>query len=233
MASNVTLFLNGPTLSTATGIFTTADLTTCAPDGWYSDGVISRQLANCKLLSQQACTGCTENTINLQYNASSANDLFCVTSTSVNVFMALGDQFSTTSQIFTDNTLVTPVSDGFYKEKFSNFYREESSSSLGVLLSGPSCPPTNTMFRSELSSVCDSFCSTNYLVSAGFGTIEVTNYFSLAAGDTIVGGLANGFYAYAATSTNTLTGTFKIMEISNNQVLGLKLCDSSGNCVNP
>ena len=89
------------------------------------------------------------------------------------------------------------------------------------------------MFRSGPSSVCDSFCTTNYLISAGFSTAEGTNYFSIAIGNTIVGVLANGFYAYAETSTNTQTGTFRIMEISNNQVLDLKLCDQSGNCVNP
>lgn len=230
MANYVNIYLNGPTLSTATGVFTNADLTICAADGWYSDGVISRQLVGCKLLAQQVCSGCTENTITLQYNVTSASDLFCVTSTSVTVFMALGDQFSTTSEIFSNISLSSPVANGFYKEKFSNFYRQQTTGSLGVLLSGPSCPPTNTMFRSALSTVCSDFCTTNYLISAGFSTVQGTNFSNLADTDEIVGGLADGFYAYAATSTNTASGTFRIMQIASNEVLGIKQC-SGGLCV--
>jgi hypothetical protein len=45
-----TYYLNGPTLETATSVFTDADLTTCAPDGFYSDGVI-RYVNNANALS--------------------------------------------------------------------------------------------------------------------------------------------------------------------------------------
>ena len=68
MATLGNYYLNGPSLSTATGIFTDVNLTTCAPAGWYSDGVISRQLSGCKLLPQQNCPDCSgENKIKLQY----------------------------------------------------------------------------------------------------------------------------------------------------------------------
>ena len=68
MAVSVNYYLNGPSLSTATAIFTDVDLTICAPDGWYSDGVISRKLVGCKLLTQQTCSGCNENRLKLQFN---------------------------------------------------------------------------------------------------------------------------------------------------------------------
>ncbi len=60
MATLGTYYLNGPSLATATQVFTEAGLTTCAPDGWYSDGTISRQLQNCVLLPQQTCEDCSE-----------------------------------------------------------------------------------------------------------------------------------------------------------------------------
>jgi len=46
MAVSGNYYLNGPSLSTATAIFTDVNLTICAPDGWYSDGVISRETIN-------------------------------------------------------------------------------------------------------------------------------------------------------------------------------------------
>ena len=53
-----TYYLNGPTLETATSVFTDADLTTCAPDGFYSDGVIARQQIGCLLTAIQTCPSC-------------------------------------------------------------------------------------------------------------------------------------------------------------------------------
>lgn len=51
-------FLNGPTLATSTGIFTDINFSTCAPDGFYSQGGNVRQLLNCVLLPFQKCPTC-------------------------------------------------------------------------------------------------------------------------------------------------------------------------------
>jgi hypothetical protein len=51
-------FLNGPSLSSATAVFTDAELTICAPDGYYSDGVIARQQVGCSLLPAEICPSC-------------------------------------------------------------------------------------------------------------------------------------------------------------------------------
>jgi len=172
MATLGNYYLNGPSLSTATGIFTDVDLTTCAPDGWYSDGVISRQLAGCKLLAQQNCPDCSgENKIKLQYNVTSATDLYCVSSTNVDAYMATGDVFSSTTQIYQDAALTTPMVDGFYREPLSSFYREQSSSVLGALTSGPTCPPED-IYRSGASLTCSNFCTTNYNITVAFSTVS-------------------------------------------------------------
>ena len=51
-------YIDGNTLSNSTAIFTDAELTICAPDGFYSDGVTSREQVSCLLLPSQACGTC-------------------------------------------------------------------------------------------------------------------------------------------------------------------------------
>jgi hypothetical protein len=53
-----TYYINGPTLSSSTAIFTDAAMTTCAPDGYYADGPIVRQQVDCVLLPEQECPFC-------------------------------------------------------------------------------------------------------------------------------------------------------------------------------
>lgn len=51
-------FINAPTLSAATAVFTDAAMTMCAPDGFYADGPIVRQQVGCVLLPEQECPFC-------------------------------------------------------------------------------------------------------------------------------------------------------------------------------
>lgn len=60
MATSSTYYLNGPSLGSATAVFTDADLTLCAADGYYSDGTIVRQQVSCVLLPQQNCPACAD-----------------------------------------------------------------------------------------------------------------------------------------------------------------------------
>ena len=58
MPTPITYYLNGPSLGSSTAVFTDAALSTCAPDGFYSDGVIVREQVSCALLPQQTCPTC-------------------------------------------------------------------------------------------------------------------------------------------------------------------------------
>lgn len=58
MAISSTYYLNGPSLASATAVFSNAALTTLAADGFYSDGVISREQVSGALLPQQSCPSC-------------------------------------------------------------------------------------------------------------------------------------------------------------------------------
>lgn len=58
MATSSSYYLNAPSLGSATAIFTDEALTTCAPDGFYSNGSIVREQVECNLLPQQTCPSC-------------------------------------------------------------------------------------------------------------------------------------------------------------------------------
>lgn len=51
-------YLDGNTLADSTAVYTDAGLTTCAADGFYSDGTIVRELSGCLLLPAQTCPSC-------------------------------------------------------------------------------------------------------------------------------------------------------------------------------
>lgn len=58
MAVSSSYYINGPSIGSATSVFTDSSLLICAPDGFYSDGVISREQVDCVLLPQQTCPSC-------------------------------------------------------------------------------------------------------------------------------------------------------------------------------
>lgn len=58
MANLGSYYINGPTLATATAVYTDEELIYCAPDGFYSDGGIVRQQLNCELLPAESCDLC-------------------------------------------------------------------------------------------------------------------------------------------------------------------------------
>lgn len=64
MATSSTYYLNGPSLGSATAIFSDAELTTLADDGFYSDGLIVREQVSGVLLPQQTCDGCIPESYN-------------------------------------------------------------------------------------------------------------------------------------------------------------------------
>jgi hypothetical protein len=78
--------------------------------------------------------------------------------------------------------------------------------------------------------ICSGFCNTNYQINVS--TSATANYATLTFGDTIYGqGGVAGFVAYAATSTDTSTGTFRIAEIdSSGEIIDILVC-SGGSCV--
>lgn len=59
MPTQETYYLDAVSLGSASVVYTDANLSTVAPDGFYSDGFISREQVSGVLLPQTACPGCT------------------------------------------------------------------------------------------------------------------------------------------------------------------------------
>jgi hypothetical protein len=77
---------------------------------------------------------------------------------------------------------------------------------------------------------CSDYCNANYQIDVS--TPATANYATLTFGDTIFGqGGVAGFVAYAATSTDTSTGTFRIAEIDSSGVITDILVCSGGSCI--
>jgi len=76
MATTEYYYLNGPDLASATAIFTDSELTICALDGFYSDGVISRELVGCVLQPEVACPSCEEPCCDNIINITGAEGVF-------------------------------------------------------------------------------------------------------------------------------------------------------------
>jgi len=58
MPTTQSYFLDAPSLGSATSVFLDNGLSVCAPDGFYSDGIITRQQVSCKFLPQETCPSC-------------------------------------------------------------------------------------------------------------------------------------------------------------------------------
>tara|TARA_Y100001937_G_C7118820_1_gene331492 strand:+ start:341 stop:1903 length:1563 start_codon:yes stop_codon:yes gene_type:complete len=102
----------------------------------------------------------------------------------------------------------------------------------GTATTGTCTPPTQTFFMSGVAQACNDFCQNNYNITVPRGTTTNDLYADVQIGDTIAGStLTQGWYAYAATSTNTQSGTFRQMQIGNaNIILSLAECDG-GSCI--
>jgi hypothetical protein len=58
MPISSTYYLDGASLSAATAVFDDPLLTTCAADGYYSDGTLVRQQVGCVLVTEEICPTC-------------------------------------------------------------------------------------------------------------------------------------------------------------------------------
>jgi len=145
-------YLDGTTLSNSTAIYADVELTICESDGFYSDGVIVRQLVNCVLLNVQSCPSCPD----------------------------------------------------------------------------PN-PPSYTIYRSVVQSDCTNFCpgnAPNFLISVSLQSPVI--WTDLSIGDELP--LADGWYATAATSTDTATGNYKMYNMLNGQISDIRVCSATGQC---
>ncbi len=129
--------------------------------------------------------------------------------------------------IFSDNNGQFAAANGFYKEGTNNYIEVLN----GVVVNTGSCPAVNSFFISTVRTTCNDFCTTNYAITTSKTVNSNNSYANLTIGDVIPPSvLIDGFYAYAATVTDTASGIFRIMTLSNNVITSLAECSGS-NCV--
>jgi len=132
--------------------------------------------------------------------------------------------------VFEDAYGQTPLSAGWYRlysHPTADAMRVDSNGVIDLLNNCPS------LYISTVRSTCSDFCDgTNYLINSYVDTYPNRTYATLTFGDVIGGSNVDGFYAYAATSTDTATGTYRIMELVSNTVVGIYQC-SGTSCVTP
>lgn len=79
MASTSSYFIDGPSLASSTAVYLDSSLTTCAPDGFYSDGLIVREQVNCLLGNPLTCPECPTPEECLAYDIALINPEFAAT----------------------------------------------------------------------------------------------------------------------------------------------------------
>lgn len=132
MAIQSTYYLNAPSLSAATAVFTDANLTTCAPNGYYRQGNIVRELVGCVLLPPQMCSACVDNCNTGTIESADAESVFNV---SLNVGSGPADVGAI---VITFNPLTVP--DGIQAEFDGVIYNTLSSPTYGLLSADPNIP---------------------------------------------------------------------------------------------
>ena len=122
MATSSTYYLNAPSLGSATAVFTNSTLATCAADGFYSDGVITREQVGCVLLPQQTCPACNSEVYTIDSFTTGSSASACGTgSPSVTIYALPGYTVPIVTMIFyTDLALTTPFVGGAGWRKFTN-----------------------------------------------------------------------------------------------------------------
>lgn len=120
MATQNLYYLDAPSFSSATKVYTDAALTTVAPDGYYSDQSISRQQVSGVLLPQITCPSC-DNSYLVGFGGSSEDACGFLASGTVT---GNGDSFCN-STTFT-GAIFSAASTGSYYVSYGNYYLQVS-----------------------------------------------------------------------------------------------------------
>lgn len=132
MATQGIYYLNGPSLQSATAVFTDAALTVCADDGYYKQGNIVRQLIACVLLPPQTCPLCADG-CGVGLIESSNN--YAVSTVSIDTGQGVGDVGAIVIRF---NPLAIP--DGIQVEFNGVIYSSLSSPTYGYLFGTANMP---------------------------------------------------------------------------------------------
>lgn len=135
MSTPTPCYLDAPSLGSATKIFTDSNLTICASDGFYSDGVITRQLLGCILLPQQPCPSCA-----LPCDGGIVYDSTSGLTGVYLVNLDAGSTFADVGAIIVKFTGLPTAPGGISVSFNGNVYNKLSSEAFGYLAGAPGLP---------------------------------------------------------------------------------------------
>jgi hypothetical protein len=129
MPTNILYYLNGPSLSSSTAVFLDADLQTCAPNGFYYDGLVVREQTDCVLGPVQNCPTCGATCGTSNITEYSANGVYYIN-------VDLGAGTGAVAVKFYASTKPT----GVQAEYNSIIYNKFNSATEGILEGDPNLP---------------------------------------------------------------------------------------------
>ena len=134
--------------------------------------------------------------------------------------------------VFSDANGQFILTDGYYGFTGGNCMTVQNGIIVGISSCATPPPATEYIYLSTVQSDCSAFCNgTNYTIVTQKTTVQNHNFIDVTLGDDIFGSvIIDGYYAYAAYVTDTSTGVYRIMQVVDNQVINIFICDN-GNCV--
>lgn len=182
MSLSATYYLNAPSFASATAVFTDAALTTLAADGFYSDGVISREQVLGVLLPAVTCPYCIAPFSSTVMDATSAGACALTQNSTYYFISVLGvATVSVFDSVFSDASGTIPLAAGFYYAFgfiTGGFDWIEVNASGVVITTGTcSAPPSTARFDWTLGAQ-----SGGQLIMLNSSMVEVLNETSSAGG---------------------------------------------------
>ena len=129
-----TYYINGTTLSNSTAVFIDSSMNTCAADGFYSDGNITREQVSCSLLPPIECPSC-----NFACGSSSISLTLSTTDSLARLTADTGTDVGAILIYFKSNS----VPEGIRVEQNNVYYNKLTAESGGTVLYAASANATN------------------------------------------------------------------------------------------
>lgn len=118
MATSVGIYLDAATLSLSTGVYTDSSLLTPSPDGWYSDGIVTRRQVSGVLQSPVPCATCLTYPFDSSLSHTSSSGTACaLTIDGVYYYSYVSGTIGNVSvgdYVYSNDTTHTPLADGWY-----------------------------------------------------------------------------------------------------------------------
>jgi len=118
MATTTSIFLDAPTLSLSIGVYSDIALLTPAPDGWYSDSIVTRRQVSGVLAAAVPCATCDIQPFSSSLLSTSSSGAACALTIDGTYYYSyvsgtIGD-VTVGDYVYSNDTTGIPLADGWY-----------------------------------------------------------------------------------------------------------------------